>query len=97
MLAPPHPEGGLGAVRVEIRGSKRGERVTEVAGVTERTGIIAAAVAATSTEALLRRIEGGSAPTGRILLGDNQLDNQFLVDDVIRRGIPVAEYVGAES
>ncbi|MFM7870919.1 MAG: NAD(P)-binding domain-containing protein, partial [Actinomycetota bacterium] len=46
MLSPPHPEGGIGGVRVEVRGSRHGERRTEVAGVAERTGIIAAAVAA---------------------------------------------------
>jgi choline dehydrogenase-like flavoprotein len=97
MLSPPHPEGGLGAVRVEIRGSKGGERVNEVAGVAERTGIIAAAVAATAAEAILRRIAEGTAPVGRILLGDDVLENRSLVDDVIRRGIPVFEYVGAES
>jgi hypothetical protein len=97
MLSPPHPEGGLGAVRVEIRGSKQGERVTEVAGVTERTGIIAASVASATAEAVLRRVTSGAAPVGRILLGDEQLENQALVDDVIRRGIPVSEYVGAES
>lgn len=97
MLSPPHPEGGLGAVRVEIRGSKRGERVNEVAGVAERTGIIAAAVAAATAEAILRRVALGTAPVGSVLLGDGQLENRSLVDDVIRRGIPVFEYVGAES
>ena len=54
MLSPPHPEGGLGGVRVEIRGSYRGERRTEVAGVAERTGIIAAAVAAAVGDYLFR-------------------------------------------
>jgi hypothetical protein len=97
MLSPPHPEGGLGAVRVEIRGSKRGERVNEVAGVAERTGIIAAAVATAAAESILRRIAEGTAPVGRILLGDDVLENASLVADVIRRGIPVFEYVGAES
>ncbi len=46
---------------------------------------------------VLRRVTSGAAPVGRILLGDEQLENQALVDDVIRRGIPVSEYVGAES
>jgi hypothetical protein len=82
---------------VEIRGSKRGERVNEVAGVAERTGIIAAAVAAATAEAILRRVALGTAPVGSVLLGDGQLENRSLVDDVIRRGIPVFEYVGAES
>ncbi len=97
MLAPPNPEGGLGAVRVEIRGSKNGARVTEVAGAAERTGVIAAAVAASTAQQILRAISDGHPPTGRIILGDEQLDNRVLVDDVIRRGILVCEYVGAES
>lgn len=97
MLSPPHPEGGLGGVRVEIRGSLRSQRVTEIAGVTERTGIIAAAVAASAAEALVRAVENGRPAVGGILLGDERLDNRALVDDVIRRGIPVCEYVGAET
>ncbi len=97
MLSPPHPEGGIGAVRVEIRGSLDGERVTEVAGVTERTGIIAAAVASSTAESMMRLIENSRPAVGRILLGDETLDNRFLIDDVIRRGIPIMEYVGAEA
>lgn len=97
MLSPPHPEGGLGAVRVEIRGSRHGERVTEVAGVAERTGVIAAAVASSAAESVVRQVEAGQGPKGRIVLGDGTLDNRVLVDDVIRRGIPIVEYVGAES
>jgi hypothetical protein len=97
MLSPPHPEGGLGGVRVEIRGARDGERITEVAGVAERTGIIAAAVAASTAELLAQSAEQGKEPTGRIELGDGRLDNRSLLDDVIRRGIAVFEYVGAES
>lgn len=97
MLSPPHPEGGLGGVRVEVRGSSKGERVTEVAGVAERTGIIAAAVAAASADNVRSRLENGERVTGRILLGDGRLDNRALVDDVIRRGITVFEYVGADG
>jgi hypothetical protein len=97
MLAPPHPEGGLVAVRVEIRGSKRGERVTEVVGVAERTGIIAGAVVASAANSILQALSSGRTLTGKILLGDDTLDNRALVDDVIRRGIPICEYIGAES
>lgn len=97
MLSPPHPEGGIGGVRVEIRGSSDGRRVTEVAGVAERTGIIAATVAAAAAGHLLHTIEQSRAPVGRIVLGDDRLDNRSVVDDVIRRGIPVCEYVGAET
>lgn len=97
MLSPPHPEGGLGAVRVEIRGSRRGERITEVAGVSERTGFIAAAVATATAESLVTGLDNGRTYSGRIVLGDDVLDSRSLVDDVIRRGISICEYVGAET
>lgn len=100
MLSPPHPEGGLGGVRVEVRGSRNGERRTEVAGVAERTGIIAAAVAAATGEYIMRQVESGERPErrlvpGAIALGGPELNNRILVDDVIHRGITVFEYVGS--
>lgn len=97
MLSPPHSEGGLGGVRVEVRGSHAGERVTEVAGVAERTGIIAAAVAASTAVHLTERISRGLNPTGTVFLGDERLDTGVLIDDIIRRGIAVVEYTGAQS
>lgn len=100
MLSPPHPEGGLGGVRVEVRGSRDGERRTEVAGVAERTGIIAAAVAASCGEYVMRSVEADRWPehrlaSGAFALGSSTLNNRILVDDVIHRGITVFEYVGA--
>ena len=92
MMSPPHAEGGVGGVRVEIRGSLNGERCTEVAGVTERTGIIAGAVAASSAAALLNN---ASAISGVVTLGDGRLNDRTLLDDVIRRGITVFEYIGS--
>ena len=92
MMSPPHAEGGLGGVRVEIRGSLNGERCTEVAGVTERTGIIAGAVAASSAAALLNN---ASTISGVVTLGDGRLNDRTLLDDVIRRGITVFEYIGS--
>ena len=92
MMSPPHAEGGLGGVRVEIRGSLNGERCTEVACVTERTGIIAGAVAASSAAALLNN---ASTISGVVTLGDGRLNDRTLLDDVIRRGITVFEYIGS--
>ena len=92
MMSPPHAEGGVGGVRVEIRGSLNGERCTEVAGVTERTGIIAGAVAASSAAALLNN---ASTISGVVTLGDGRLNDRTLLDDVIRRGITVFEYIGS--
>ena len=92
MMSPPHAEGGVGGVRVEIRGSLNGERCTEVAGVAERTGIIAGAVAASSAVALLNNSD---ILFGVVTLGDGRLNDRALLDDVIRRGITVFEYIGS--
>ena len=101
MLSPPNAEGGLGGVRVEIRGSYQGQRRTEVAGVAERTGMIAAAVAAACTKYVLQNHispTGSSYPlkAGVVMLGSSTLNNQILVDEIIRSGISIFEYVGAE-
>jgi hypothetical protein len=92
MMSPPHAEGGVGGVRVEIRGSLNGERCTEVAGVAERTGIIAGAVAASAAMAV---VDLNETVSGVITLGDGRLNDRALLDDVIRRGITVFEYIGS--
>lgn len=52
MLRKPHPEGLLGAVRVELRGVKDGEQLELVLGCSERPAVAAGAVAATTLLAL---------------------------------------------
>jgi hypothetical protein len=47
MLRPPHAEGGVGAVRVEVRGRVGIERRVVVMGAIERPAVAAGAVAAT--------------------------------------------------
>ncbi len=91
MMSPPHAEGGLGGVRVEIRGSRSGERRTEVAGAAERTGIIAAAVASAAAMA----VTTSSVDTGVVVLGSSDVPNGAILDDVVKRGITVFEYVGS--
>ncbi len=91
MMSPPHAEGGLGGLRVEVRGSRDGQRVTEVAGIAERTAIIAAAVAASVADQLTTR---SIDAVGAITLGDGRLDDVDLVTAVIERGVTVFEYVG---
>ena len=50
MLSPPHSEGGLGAVRVEIHGQKGASHEVSVLGIVERPAVAAATVAALATE-----------------------------------------------
>jgi hypothetical protein len=92
MMSPPHAEGGLGGLRVEVRGSRDGQRVTEVAGIAERTAIVAGSVAASVADQLSTR---DTSAVGVITLGDGRLDDVALVTAVIERGIRVFEYVGA--
>jgi len=60
ILLPPPSEGGIGAVRVEVRGSVGAARSTVVLGALDRPGVAAAAVAAEATLALL----AGNGPDG---------------------------------
>ena len=55
MLRPPHPEGTLGAVRVEVRGVRAGRRDIEVLGAIDRPAVAAGAVAAVAVTHLLAR------------------------------------------
>ena len=94
MMSPPHAEGRLGGVRVEVRGSRNGERRAEVAGAADRTGTISAAVAASFAWNLLHRT---SPVPGVVVAGDSRLDDLQILDDVVRRGIYLYEYVGTRS
>ncbi len=94
MLTPPHPEGGIGAVRVEVRGRRRSARVTEVAGASERTAVITAAVAASTASFVVDAALGVDA--GVVVLGQPGLPNRALLDDVRARGVTVMEYAGSD-
>lgn len=91
MMSPPHAEGGIGGVRVEIRGSRGGERRTEVAGTAERTGIISGAMASAAAVSAL----SSALPVGVVVLGASGVPNGAILDDVIKRGITIFEYVGS--
>jgi saccharopine dehydrogenase-like NADP-dependent oxidoreductase len=67
MLAPPPPEGAVGAVRVELRGARHGARVTEVIGSAHRP---AAAAAATMTVAVAGVLGGTLGRPGARGLAD---------------------------
>lgn len=61
MLRPPHAEGGIGAVRVELRGRVGIERRVIVMGAIERPAVAAGAVAACTTlHVLADRAESGA-------------------------------------
>ena len=66
MLRPPHAEGGIGAVRVELRGRVGIERRVLVMGAIERPAVAAGAVAACTT---LHVLGGAAAPGAYGLAG----------------------------
>ena len=66
MLRPPHAEGGIGAVRVELRGRVGIERRVLVMGAIERPAVAAGAVAACTT---LHVLAGAASPGAYGLAG----------------------------
>ena len=94
MLTPPHREGGVGAVRVELRGADAsGARLTVVGGVAEMVGTAAAATAGAFVEALFR----GELRPGLVLPGDPLLDTTGLLHDVERFGVRLQEFTGVPN
>lgn len=94
MLTPPHGEGGVGAVRVEVRGSDdRGGRVALVAGMAEMVGTAAAATASAYTEKIL----DGTLPGGLVLPGDQAVDTVTLMRNIERFGVRLQEFTGVPS
>ncbi len=91
MLSPPHAEGGVGALRVEVRGAARsGARETTVLGVAELVGSAAAAVmAAYVAECAARRL-----PPGVVLTSDANVDFLRLLERVQHAGVRIQEFTG---
>jgi hypothetical protein len=91
MLVGPHPEGGIGALRVEVRGSDAsGARAVLVAGIAEFVGAAAAATAAAFAVA----ISEGELPRGVVVPGDATLDTRALLRRVEHAGVRLQEFSG---
>lgn len=91
MLRTPHPEGLEGALRVEVRGADRdGGRQTLIAGIAERVGTAAAALAAV----FAAELAGGGLPSGVVVSGDAELDTVSLLAAVERYGVRLQEFTG---
>jgi hypothetical protein len=94
MLRPPHREGGVGAVRVEVRGTdSTGARVTSIVGVAEMVGTAAAATAAAFTVEAV----GGRLSTGVVRAGDADLDTLAMLRNVSLLGVRLQEFTGVPS
>jgi predicted dinucleotide-binding enzyme len=90
MLRPPHPEGGPGAVRVEVRGDRGGARSVLVYGAMEIPATAAGAVAA---EAALA-VASGRAPVGVHGLA-SLAEPLAVLRELARHGIKAASFTGA--
>lgn len=94
MLSRPHPEGGIGAVRVEVRGADAlGQRSTLIAGVAELVATCAAATAVAFASAAVR----GDLPAGLVVAGDESLDTVGLLHDIERLGVRLQEFTGVPN
>jgi hypothetical protein len=92
MLIPPQAEGGMGGLRVEVRGTKNGERVVDVVGVVERVGQVAGVVSACVASAILI---GEINQSGAFVLGESALPNEKLLSSVINGGVQAHSFVRA--
>ena len=91
MLSRPHPEGGVGALRIEVRGNDvSGGRTTLVVGIAELVGTAAAATSVAFLQATL----AGSLPTGVVCAGDARLDTVSLLRTIERVGVRLQEFTG---
>lgn len=94
MLSPPHREGGVGAIRVEVRGSDgTGGRQTLIAGVAELVGT---AAAATAIAFAVAAVDGRLRP-GVVRAGDADLDTVALLTTVAQVGVRLQEFTGVPS
>jgi saccharopine dehydrogenase-like NADP-dependent oxidoreductase len=91
MLRKPHPEGTIGAVRVEVRGRRGGACEVEVLGAIDRPGVAAGCVAAVAgIWALEERLERWGAGG----LAELVSPVPFLAE-LARRGVKAAVFDGA--
>jgi hypothetical protein len=94
MLRPPHPEGGPGAVRVEVRGTQGAAREVRVLGAVDRPAVGAGAVAAVAAWwSVERRFVRPGAAGLAVLLADTV---PFLAE-LARRGVRAAVFEGASA
>lgn len=88
MLRPPHPEGGLGAVRVEVRGRDEQGIAVEILGAMDRPGVAGGAVAA------LAAVELGQGRARHAGAGGlaSLVEVKPFLRELARRGVKVAAF-----
>jgi saccharopine dehydrogenase-like NADP-dependent oxidoreductase len=89
MLRPPHRDGGMGAIRIEVRGSRGTVRDVTVLGAIDRPAVAAGAVAALAALAVAR---GECRPGASGLAG--AVEPVPFLGELARRGVKAAAFVG---
>lgn len=92
MLRPPHPEGTVGAVRVEARGWKTGAADSVVVGASGRPALLAGAVMA----AIAARAADGHLQPGAGGLASLVASPGELLAELSERGVRIMVFEGAE-
>lgn len=98
MLRKPHPEGRIGAIRVEVRGMRDGASVTEVVGVIDRPAVAAGAVAGLAARwADGERLAPGASGLAGFLgpSGAGERATIEFLEDLAQLGVRAARFVGA--
>lgn len=91
MLRPPHPEGVIGAVRVEVRGRRGSGRDVRVLGAVDRPALAAGAVAGLAAE---WAVSGGLARRGAGGLAELVDEPVGFLAELARRGVRAAVFEG---
>ena len=98
VLVPPPDEGGIGAIRVELRGERDGARAAVVYGALDRPAVAGAAVAAVSALHLSGRLwlqsgsVGGESGRTAGATGLAALEPLPLLHELARRGVRAAVF-----
>jgi hypothetical protein len=90
MLREPHPEGLVGAVRVELRGAAGTAREVVVLGAAQPLATLAALVAAETA----RQVAGGAMPPGIVTLADAEVPTGALLGALVHRGLRLERFEG---
>jgi saccharopine dehydrogenase-like NADP-dependent oxidoreductase len=88
MLRPPHPEGGLGAVRVEVRGRGPQGIAVEILGAMDRPGVAGGAVAALAAVELGAGRARHAGASGLATM----VEVRPFLRELARRGVKVAAF-----
>ena len=88
MMRPPHPEGGLGAIRVEVRGRNADGIAVEILGAMDRPGVAGGAVAALAAVEL----GAGRARTLGAAGLASLIEVRPFLRELARRGVKVAAF-----